>query len=223
MERALVVVAHPDDEVLGCGGTVAKLTGQGVAVRFIVCGEGVTARKDADPIGVAKLDVDLRQAASVLGVEDVYHLDFPDNRFDSRDLLDLVWAIEESGLAFDPDVVFTHHHGDLNVDHRFVHDAVLAAFRPLPGRSPVTLMAMEVASSTGWAAPNEANAFMPNVFSDVAATLGKKVAAMDAYSGEKRAWPHPRSAEAIRTWAHYWGSHVGLEAVEPFMLIRRFF
>ncbi|MDP8224921.1 MAG: PIG-L deacetylase family protein [Candidatus Lernaella stagnicola] len=223
MQKALVVVAHPDDEVLGCGGTVARLRRQGVEVRFIVCGEGVTSREDADQTQVAELDVHLRQAAKILGVDDVFHLEFPDNRFDARDRLDLIKAVEAHGLSFEPDVVFTHHPSDLNIDHRYVHDAVMTAFRPLPHTKPVALYGVEIASSTGWGAAESAPAFVPNVFADITETLDQKIAAMDAYASEKRAWPHPRSAEALRAAARYWGSRVGLEAAEPFVLFRSYF
>jgi LmbE family N-acetylglucosaminyl deacetylase len=220
MKRILVVAAHPDDEVLGCGGTVARFCVEGAQVRFVICGEGVTSRPGADVSALADLDVDLRRAAEKLGVTDVFHLDFPDNRFDNRDLLDLVRVVEQNGLSFDPDVVFTHHRGDLNVDHRYVHDAVMAAFRPLPGRKPVAIYAMEVASSTGWQGPSPERAFAPTVFFDIAETLETKIAAMQTYRGEKKAWPHPRSPEALRAAAQYWGSRAGLAAAEPFVLLR---
>lgn len=222
MKKVLVVAAHPDDEVLGCGGTIARQVREGAKVRFVICGEGLTSRRGVSDIDLAALDYDLRQASGILGVKDVVHLEWPDNRFDSRDLLDLVHQLEEQALPFSPNLIITHHHGDLNIDHRLVHEAVMTCFRPLPGGQPHTILAMAVPSSTGWAAPEVKNAFLPNAFSDISETLKTKIAAMQAYRTERAQWPHPRSPEALHAWAQYWGSQVGVPAAEPFMLLRGF-
>ena len=222
MDQVLVVMAHPDDEVLGCGGTIAQLAQRGRDVRVIVCGEGLTSRGSASDSELKTLDDELRRACALLGVAEVHHFDWPDNRFDTLSLLELVKTIEQVALPLAPRLVITHHPSDLNVDHRVVHDAVMTCFRPLPGRPPTTILAAEIPSSTGWAAPLPDRAFVPNVFSDITSTLAKKIAAMQVYTTEGAAWPHPRSGEAISAWAKQRGCLVGLGAAEAFALLRQF-
>jgi len=222
MRKVMAILAHPDDEVLGCGGTLAKMADHGDQVLLLICGEGLTARTNIKVDELRALDDDLQNAAKILGATDVFHLDWPDNSFDSRELLTLIRAIEEIALPFAPEVVFTHHGGDLNIDHRYVHQAVMSCFRPLPARPRPLLLAVEVASSTGWAAPTPDRVFQPNFFSEVTETLERKIQAMTAYRTEAQVWPHPRSPEAIRAWAQRWGSLVGVAAAEPFMVLRGF-
>lgn len=221
-ERALCVAAHPDDEVLGAGATLAALADRGCETHVLVLGEGVGARFESNerPAGeVAEVGEQLRKAASILGAVP-HQLDFPDNRFDSLDLLDIVHAIESVKRDVRPEIVFTHHAGDLNIDHVLTARATLTAFRPLPGDDAATLLGFETLSSTEWAPPDQANAFVPTWFVDAAAGLERKVAAMAAYEHELREAPHPRSLEIIRTAAARWGSTVGLDAAEPFVLLR---
>jgi LmbE family N-acetylglucosaminyl deacetylase len=222
--RILVVAAHPDDEVLGCGGTVARLTAEGHEVSFLILGEGATSRFEdrADcPQGqVTGLEADARTAARLLGVEDVRFGGFPDNRFDSVPLLDVVKVVEALIEELEPAAVYTHHPGDLNIDHLVCFRAVMAATRP-QGDDPVRdVYAFEVASSTEWAFGRLEQAFRPSVFVDVSATLEAKVAAMESYETEARPWPHPRSPEALRAIAARWGSTAGLHAAEAFELVR---
>jgi len=222
MKKVLVVMAHPDDEVLGCGGTIARMADEGAQVRIIICGEGLSSRGETTKAELERLNDELTQAASILGVEDVLHLDWPDNRFDQRPLLDLVQAIETAALSLAPDVIITHHVGDLNIDHVYVHNAVMTCFRPLPGRAQPMILTAEIGSSTGWSAPDADSTFMPTVFSDIGSSLDRKIQAMEIYSSEKAKWPHPRSPEAIKAAAEYWGSRFGLAAVEPFVLVRQY-
>lgn len=217
----LVVAAHPDDEVLGCGGTIAWHTRRGDRASLLVLGEGVTSRSTGD-VGsaLAELKGNARCAAEILGIADLFFRDFPDNRFDSVPLLDLVKAVEEVKERVLPDVIYTHHWGDLNVDHRLTFDAVLAAFRPLPGERVREMWAFEVPSATGWGSPSGASAFVPACFVDISATLDRKIAALKAYCGEIRDYPHPRSPEALRALAEYRGSQTGVDAAEAMALIR---
>ena len=220
--RALCVAAHPDDEVLGAGATMAVLADEGCDVHFLVLGEGVGARFSGDERPddeVVDLAGELRRSAAILGVTP-HQRDLPDNRFDAVDTLDVVHAVEEVKRELAPDLVFTHHAGDLNVDHRVTANAVLTAFRPLPGERPATLLAFETLSSSEWNVPANGAPFVPNVFWDATAGLERKIAAMDAYRHELREWPHPRSLEGIRVAARRWGMTVGLEAAEAFMLLR---
>jgi LmbE family N-acetylglucosaminyl deacetylase len=222
--NVLVVAAHPDDEVLGCGATMAQLSAAGHAVDVVILGEGVTARyKDrekADRAEVRALKGASRRAAEVLGVRQVAHHDLPDNRFDSLALLDIVKIVEDEVARVRPEVVFTHHAGDLNVDHALTFRAVLTATRPLPGSLVRALYAFEVASSSEWSFGRLGAGFRPNVFVDVAATLEDKVKALACYDTETRAFPHPRSAESVRASASRWGTVSGRTAAEAFELIR---
>lgn len=220
MKRVLVVAAHPDDEALGCGGTMARLAGQGVEVHTLFLSDGVNARG-----AVAGNDLDERRAmgdraAQVLGTAPPAYLNFPDNRMDSVDLLDVVTAIELHAGAIRPDAVFTHFPGDLNVDHRLCAQAVLTAFRPMPGQSVRSIHAFEVASSTEWAFGAAEPPFAPNVFFDISEQLPKKIEALRAYAGEMRDFPHARSIEAIEALARWRGASVGVEAAEAFCLMR---
>jgi N-acetylglucosamine malate deacetylase 1 len=222
--RVLAIAAHPDDEVLGCGGTLAKHAARGDRVTILILGEGLTSRapsrEAASRETLPDLQHDARQAAASLGITDVRLLQFPDNRFDGVDLLDVVKAIEGVKTDMHPDFVYVHHWGDLNVDHRVTFDAALAAFRPMPGERAVDVFAFEVPSSTGWGGPSPDRAFVPTHYVSIAAELDAKIRAMAAYRSERRAWPHPRSPEALRAWAQYRGTQVGLEAAEAFATVR---
>lgn len=222
VERALCVAAHPDDEVLFAGATLAQLADRGVETHVLILGEGIGARysENERPYdAVVHLQGELRTAAGILGAEP-HQLDLPDNRFDSVDLLDVVHRLERIKSELRPDLVFTHHPGDLNVDHGVTCRAVLTAFRPLPGDPFVTIAAGETLSSTEWNVPSVGAPFVPNWFVDATGGLERKVAAMEAYRTELRAWPHPRSPEGIRTAARRWGMTVGLDSVEPFCVLR---
>lgn len=222
VERALCVAAHPDDEVLFAGATLAQLSDSGVETYVVVLGEGVGARFDDNvrpDEEVARLGEELRLAASIIGAQP-HQLDLPDNRFDSIDLLDVVHRIEVLKAEIQPDLVLTHHAGDLNADHGVTFRAVMTAFRPLPGERPVTIATGDTLSSTEWSTDRLGAPFAPNWFVDASAGLERKVAAMAAYRSELREWPHPRSLEGIRVAAKRWGMTVGLDAAEPFCVIR---
>ena len=221
----LVIAAHPDDEVLGCGGTMARLAAEGQIVRCAIFGEGVTSRHrnraDADLNQIQALHATSRAVASLLGVHELLMLGLPDNRFDSIDLLDVVKQVEELVDRYKPSTIYTHSGGDLNVDHRVLHQAVLTATRPMAGQSVTDVFTFEIASSTEWAFGQFAPAFRPSVFFDISAHLDQKLQAMTMYESEARAFPHPRSSEALRAIARRWGSVVGLQAAEPFESVRQ--
>jgi LmbE family N-acetylglucosaminyl deacetylase len=220
---ALVVAAHPDDEVLGCGGTIARLAQAGDTVHVAILGEGITSRHasraEADASELAELRETSRRAADRLGVAELYHYDLPDNRFDSVALLDVVKIVEELIERIRPRTVFTHHPGDVNVDHEVLHRAVLAATRPMEGTPVREVLAFEVPSSTEWAFGQLAT-FRPCVFYDVTATLDAKLEAMQLYEGESRVSPHPRSPESLEALARQRGTAVGVQAAEAFELVR---
>jgi len=213
----LVVAAHPDDEVLGCGGAIARHARAGDRVAIVIVGEGITSRPDGQRTELDALTTAARRASDLLGAASLELLGLPDNRLDAMPLLDLIQRIEAVKAKGSPDIVYTHHAGDLNVDHRRVHEAVVTAFRPLPGTKPVTLLFFEVPSSTEWQTTGSAPAFVPNWFIDIDATLDAKLAAVGAYASEMRPWPHPRSAEAVTHLARWRGASIGRPAAEAFM------
>ena len=222
--NVLVIAAHPDDEVLGCGGTIARLAAAGDAVYVAVLGEGITSRygrrEQAGANAVRALHARSRQVAELLGVRELVSHELPDNRFDTVPLLEIVKLLEDLIERLRPEVVFTQHGGDLNIDHVQTYRATLTATRPMTGCPVRRLYAYEVASSTEWAFTQFDPPFHPNVFVDIEATLEMKIRAMELYETEARAFPHPRSPEALRAMAGRWGSVAGLQAAEAFELVR---
>jgi LmbE family N-acetylglucosaminyl deacetylase len=222
--KILVIAAHPDDEVLGCGGTAARLVREGHEVHFAILGEGMTSRHaqraDAEQSQLTRLHQQAHTAAAQLGVKNVVLHKLPDNRLDTLALLDVVKIVEDLVDRVQPEVIYTHHAGDLNVDHGVIHRAVLTATRPVAGQLVLEIYAFEVPSSTEWAFQRIEPAFRPNVFVDITRTLEAKIAAMECYETEARKFPHPRSPEALRALATRWGSVIGCAAAEAFELVR---
>lgn len=222
--NVLVVAAHPDDELLGCGGTAARLVREGHSVYTAILGEGITSRHDqravADPSALQSLHGCSQRVADLLGVKELSLHGLPDNRFDSLPLLDVVKVVEQLIDRWHPTSVYTHHGGDLNVDHQVVSRAVLTATRPTEGHPVRELYMFEIASSTEWGFQQLAPVFKPNVFVDIKDTLSVKLEGMRQYESEARRFPHPRSAEALTAIAQRWGSVVGRQAVEAFEAVR---
>lgn len=224
MKSILVIAAHPDDEALGCGGTIAKLANQGATIHAAFLADGVFSR--AGKAGTQQAALAARRAAAqkscdILGVKSVSFGDFPDNRMDTVALLDIIREVERIIGLHQPDTVFTHHVGDLNVDHRRIHEAVATACRPQRDHPVKTLLCFEVPSSTEWQLSGSAPAFTPNWFVDISDTLDCKLAALDAYAAELRAWPHPRSRQGVEHLARWRGATVGADAAEAFILGRQ--
>jgi len=222
--NVLVIAAHPDDEVLGCGGTIARLAQEGHDVRIAILGEGITSRyrqrEPSDPSLVKALHSRSRKAAQLLGAREPLMYNLPDNRFDTVPLLDIVKMIETVLEKTSPQIIYTQHGGDLNVDHRIVYQATLTATRPVAGSSVNTVYAYEVPSSTEWAFQKFRPVFEPNVFVDISRTLDMKLEAMQLYESEAREFPHPRSVDGLRAISRRWGSVAGLQAAEAFELVR---
>lgn len=224
--RVIVIAAHPDDEVLGCGGTIARHCAHGDEVHIVIMAEGLTSRDKARDISIradnlAALEECAREAGKKLGVASVSMEQFPDNRMDSVDLLDIVKTVERHLADVSPRIVYTHHGGDLNIDHRIVHDAVVTACRPYPEQTVNSLLFFEVPSSTEWAISGRSDPFSPNWFVDIIDTLDKKLEVCSAYRSEMRQWPHPRSLQGVENLARQRGVSVGLEAAEAFVLGRQ--
>lgn len=220
----LVVAAHPDDEVLGCGGAIARWVREGRLVHALLLADGETSRATenaaVDPELLKQRQQATRQAASILGCE-VETLSLPDNRMDGLELLDVVKPIEAAIGRLQPGAVLTHHAGDVNIDHRIAHEAVLAACRPQPGHPVHELLFFETPSSTEWRPPGSAQPFQPNLFIDISKTLAVKLKALESYANELREFPHPRSMRAVEALARWRGATIGVEAAEAFIVGRQ--
>ena len=222
-DPVLVIAAHPDDEALGCGGTIARWAQEGAAVHLAFIADGIGARNDhsaAKQAGLQSRRAAAESAAGILGATSVHFDDLPDNQLDSVPLLEITQRVEALIESHRPDTVVTHHAGDLNIDHRRVHQAVMTACRPQRGHPVRTILCFEVASSTEWQPPGSGAPFEPGWFVDISATLPRKLAALDAYSAEMRDWPHPRSREGVEHLGRWRGATVGCDAAEAFMLAR---
>jgi len=216
----VVFAAHPDDDILGCGGTIAKLTQEGSKVHIVFLADGESSRNDITDINslIQQRKQDAKKALKILGCDSIEFLDFPDNRLDSLDLLDVVKKIEGFIDAYKPYTIFTHYAHDLNIDHQITHNAVVTACRPQPGHCVKELLFFEVPSSTEW---NLSKAFMPNYFVDISSTLSLKIDALNAYKNEMKSFPHPRSIKAIESLSYYRGASSGCKAAEAFIIGRK--
>lgn len=225
MSKALVIAAHPDDEVLGCGGTIAQHVIRGDEIHVVILAEGITSRADVrnrskDESKLSELSGVAERANKFLGVSSLNLHCLPDNRLDSVNLIDIAKIVEGYVRKLQPDTIYTHHAGDVNIDHRRIHDAVVIAARPQPGQSVKTLLFFEVQSSTEWQTPGSAPPFLPNWFVDVTSTLEQKINALKFYRNEMREWPHARSLHAVEHLARWRGATIGCEAAEAFVLGR---
>jgi len=215
----LIVAAHADDEVLGCGGTIARHVAEGDRVHVVFMADGVGSRGAGESNQLVTRINARNRAIQILGVENWHSLDFPDNCMDSVPLLDVVQSLEPIIEKVQPTRVYTHHHGDLNVDHRITHQAVMTACRPVPGSSVREILTFEVLSSTEWATPRVAP-FVPNVFVDISDYLPKKLEALAAYEMEIHSTPHSRSVAHVEALARHRGNCAGVEGAEAFEVVR---
>lgn len=216
----LIVAAHPDDEVLGCGATMARFAAEGAEVHTLFLADGVNARGEAAAEALGERRRMGNSAAKLLGSKPPTYFDFPDNRMDGADLLDVISVIADHSAPLRPELVLTHSPFDLNVDHRMCAQAVMTAFRPTPGQSVRSIAAYEVPSSTEWAFGTTGTAFQPNLFVDVTDHLAQKIAALRCYEAEMRPFPHPRSPEAVEALARWRGASCGVGAAEAFQILR---
>lgn len=215
----LIVAAHTDDEALGCGGTIARHKADGDMVHAIFMADGVSARLDLVTDNLERRMRAAKRAHEILGLRRVEYLGLPDNRMDSMPLLDVLRVLEPVILSVAPQVIYTHHHGDLNIDHRITHQAVMTACRPLPGSPVREIYGFEVLSSTEWATPQQ-EPFLPNLFVDISDFIGIKRKALQAYDVEMRPAPHSRSIEHAELLARHRGLSVGVAAAEAFVAVR---
>lgn len=218
-KTVLVVAAHTDDEALGCGGTIARHVAEGDAVVAVFLADGVSSRSDSSAIELKSRMQASESARKILGISRNYYLGLPDNRLDNLPLIEVIQPLEKIIAEIKPHTIYTHHYGDLNVDHRVAHQAVMTACRPIPGNSVREIYAFEVMSSTEWATPGNFP-FLPNCFIDISDYLGVKFDALRAYDFEMRESPHSRSFEHLECLALHRGSSVGVSAAEAFMVLR---
>lgn len=226
-KRILLVVAHPDDELLGVGATMNKfINEQNCVARVIILGEGITSRADQrDPKKWEKeLEIhknNIEQARKSIGYNSVGVYDFPDNRFDTVALLDIIKVIEKEKEEFQPNLIFTHHGGDVNIDHQRTFEAVITACRPMENEKVQGIISFETPSGTEWRASSDPKHFIPNLFVKVSLqNIEAKINGMESYEFEKRKYPHPRSPKALKILAQRYGIQVGTDFAEAFDIIR---
>jgi N-acetylglucosamine malate deacetylase 1 len=214
----LAILAHSDDEALGCSGTIAKHIEQGDSVHLLFMTDGVASRNGSKNNVEERLTA-AQGAAQILGVSSFTSLNFPDNKMDSIPLLNVVKEIEDQITQLQPEVIYTHHIGDLNIDHQITHKAVITACRPQPGFCVKEIYAFEVLSSTEWQTPNILP-FIPNVFVDITKQIEIKRKVLEAYSDEMRVPPHSRSITNTINLAGVRGNSIGVNYAEAFVLLR---
>lgn len=226
-KKIMIVVAHPDDEILGLGALMNQLNNEyDIKSHVVILGEGITSRSDMRDAELWKAELllhkeNIKRAQEYIQYQTLSVYDFPDNRFDTVALLDIIKVIEKEKTLFTPDIIFTHHGGDVNIDHQKTFEAVITACRPLENETVKTIICFETFSGTEWRASNDPRHFIPNLFfSFREQNLEAKIKAMESYDFEKRKYPHPRSPEAIRNRAKMWGVTCGLEYAEAFYLVR---
>lgn len=223
----MIVAAHPDDELLGLGASMHKwIREENVTTHVVILGEGITSRSDVRNVDdwkdvLEKHHQNMYSAAKIIGYHSVKSYNFSDNRFDSHALLDIVKVVEHEKENFQPDIILTHHGGDLNIDHQLTFQAVMTATRPMQEECVKAVITFETSSATEWQATCDPRTFTPNLFMEISEEdLQAKIDAMAAYQYETREFPHPRSAEALRIMAQYRGYTVGKKLAEAFQIIR---
>ena len=223
----MVVAAHPDDELLGLGATLHKLiTDYNVQTHVVILGEGITSRSDVREVKKWQTELlthreNIKKAQKSIGYHSSSIFDFPDNRFDTVALLDIIKVIEKEKASFHPEVIFTHHGGDVNIDHQRTFEAVITACRPLKDEKVKIIITFETPSGTEWRSPTDPRHFLPNLFFNISKNnLDAKIEGMESYEFERRVYPHPRSPEALKIQAQRWGVMVGTDFAEAFCLVR---
>lgn len=219
-KKILIVAAHPDDEILGAGGTLIKHANNGDEVFCLILGTGALSREKATTKEASKLHDDSLAAGKVIGFKQAYYASFPDNGFDTVSLLSIAKAVEKYIEQLQPEVIYTHFENDLNIDHRITFQAVLTACRPCNGCNPLEIYMFETLSSTEWQAGKNSS-FRPNHYVNIEKELTRKIKALKKYKGEIRQYPHSRSAEGIKILSQFRGLECGLKFAEAFCLVRK--
>jgi len=227
-KRIMIVVAHPDDELLGLGATMNKLILENkVVTHVVILGEGITSRSEISGHDKWEKELEIHRkniyaAQACIGYHSVSIHQLADNRFDSVNLLDIIKIVEKEKEQFRPDVIYTHHGGDLNIDHQRTFEAVVTCTRPMENEKVKTIITFETPSGTEWRASTDPRHFIPNLFFEVSEeNINAKVRGMENYEFEKRKYPHPRSPEALKIQAQRWGISIGRPFAEAFVLVRQ--
>ena len=224
-KKILVVAAHPDDEILGCGGTIAKYIKQGAKVKTIILTKGISSRHEKITSKVKNLQLKLYKSSllanSAIGVKEISYYNLPDNEFDNKSLLSLVKLLEKEIKKFKPNKIFTHFINDLNIDHQYAAKAVMTAARPEYHSSVSEIIFFEVNSSTDYQINSNGMQFEPNFFVDISKTLKNKKNALNYYKSEMKKYPHSRSIKAVINKNISIGNSLGLNACEAFQIVRK--
>jgi LmbE family N-acetylglucosaminyl deacetylase len=223
----MIVVAHPDDELLGLGASMNRLiTEYNVQCHVVILGEGITSRSDKRDVELWKAELETHRknifsAQKAIGYHTISIHQFPDNRFDSVSLLDIIKVIEKEKESFTPQIIFTHHGGDLNIDHQRAFEAVVTCCRPMENEIVKHIITFETPSGTEWRASTDPRIFTPNFFIEVREeNIRAKIRGMESYEFEKRRYPHPRSPESLEIIARRWGVTIGVNYAEAFCIVR---
>lgn len=213
----LAIVAHPDDEIIGLGGTLAKHHKQGDQIKVVIVGGRTSSRKNNHNVEISET----KNALEVLGIQDFVNENIPDNRFDEKPLLEIIQLVSRHVEQFQPSLVYTHHQGDLNIDHKILSQAVVTACRPIENDCVKEIRLFETLSSTDMSGFSPTTLFCPNLFIDISVELAQKLSAMSYYVSELHEFPHPRSLKTIEYNAHLWGSKNNIPAAEAFHVLRK--
>lgn len=219
MSNVLIVVAHADDEAIGCGATIAKHTENGDDVYLLVMTDGVSSRKESSYQEKLVRNNALEKSCLLLGIKEYFCEDFPDNALDSVPLLHLTQAVERIIGRVQPTTIYTHFYGDLNIDHKLTNQAVITATRPQPDSCVKAILCFEIQSSTEWGFNNQ-QAFIPNYFVDVSEFKETKKQLLMIYQDEMRSPPHSRSINNILNNLSMRGAIVGCDLAEAFVVSR---
>ena len=216
--KVLIIAPHPDDEVLGVGGTIAKRVAEGHTVYVCI------ATKGCEPLfsesSVEKVRSECLEADRLLGVTDTVFLDFPAAMLEDVPRYRMNDALLQVIRKVKPEEVYIPHRGDMQLDHKMIADACMVALRPKYEHRVRRIYAYETLSETGWDIPNTVNDFIPNVFEDVSGTLDRKLQAAKCFASQLSSFPSARSPEAIEALARYRGALAGVCAAEAFSLVR---
>lgn len=214
----LVIAPHPDDEVLGCGGTMVKHAAQGDAVYVAIITKGTSPMFAAEIIEQTRMEC--RQADSFLGVKETFFLDFPAVKLEEVPRSEFNLAFIKLIQKIKPDIVYLPHRGDMQLDHKMTVDAAMVALRPKYEHIVSKIYAYETVSETGWDIPNTVNGFIPNYYNNISGYLEKKITALSMFKTQIADYPDARSLKAVEALAIYRGTTVHVEAAEAFVLIR---
>ncbi len=219
-KKILVIVAHPDDEILGVGGTILKHAAEGDEVSALILGDGVLSRSTATRADIKEREKQAEQVSKKLGFKNLFLEKLPDNQFDSVSLLSIAKIVEKYIDKIKPDIVYTHHSGDLNIDHKLTFQAVITVCRPQPGFFVKKILTFETLSATEWETSGSEKTFVPNFYNNIGNFIDKKIEAMKIYKDEMRPYPHPRSYEGVEILAKFRGMTSGYKYAEAFEIVR---